>query len=156
VPQQGLVLRASDAFVIPFSLLWGGFAIYWEALAFQTGAPVFFKLWGIPFVVIGLYLIAGRFFLEAWRRRRTVYALTSARVVIVVEGPCGCETSLGLRTLPVATVLGRRARRGTIVFGPVWRRGRERASPRFERIEHVRDVHDQVLAARFALFKGAA
>ncbi len=43
----------------------------------------FFWLWGIPFVVIGQYLIWGRFLYKRWDRRRTVYALTNQRALIL-------------------------------------------------------------------------
>jgi len=45
-PKTGIMLRSSDAFLIPFSLLWGGFSVFWELSVMATDAPFFFKLLG--------------------------------------------------------------------------------------------------------------
>ena len=39
-------------------------------------------LFGIPFVLIGLYLIVGRFFYDMYIRRNMIYGLTKKHVII--------------------------------------------------------------------------
>lgn len=88
-PKQGLMFTGKDKLLIPFSLLWGGFAIFWNAmvwLAPSIASPGsnpdwFFKLWGLPFLVVGLYVIAGRFFHDAHIRKNLFYAVTDQRIL---------------------------------------------------------------------------
>src|SRR4051812_33856940 len=85
-PDPSVRFTGKDAFLIPFSLMWGGFAIFWEAAAIAgtKGSSRFFILWGIPFVAIGLYMIFGRFILKARRKRETAYGLTDQRALVAV------------------------------------------------------------------------
>lgn len=93
MPNPNKIFHSDDLATIPFSLLWGGFAIFWEAgvLGYwgnntrSHSAPFFFVLWGIPFVVIGQYMIWGRFVYDAWLKRHTYYAVTNLRVLLVQE-----------------------------------------------------------------------
>ena len=54
-PETLHLFTAQDVFLIPFSLLLFGFAVFWEITAFRMGAPWFFPLFGSFFVMIGLY-----------------------------------------------------------------------------------------------------
>ena len=81
-PIQGVQFSSRDIFLVPFSLMWCGFALFWEYSVLSTGAPLFFKLWGIPFVIVGLYFVFGRFIHEAHKRKSTFYASTNKRIII--------------------------------------------------------------------------
>lgn len=143
-------------YLIPFSLFWAGFCVFWEASVLRTDAPGFLALWGIPFMLMGVYITIGRFFADAWRRSRTSYALTSERVIIRSGESI---KSLSLRTLTDVTLTERPDGRGTITFGPMpylsamyagmpWP-GRTQA-PMFELIPGARAVYAQIRQAQQA------
>ena len=61
---QGSLLTRDDIFLIPFSLVWLGGVIFWEATVIR-GGTFFFALFGLPFVAIGLLVAVGRFWFKA-------------------------------------------------------------------------------------------
>ncbi|MBO9714381.1 hypothetical protein [Sphingomonas sp.] len=119
-PRQGIVFTPSDVLMIPFSLLWGGFAFFWETMVILSDAPIFFRLWGVPFVLVGSYIIAGRFFHDAWVRAHSWYAVTDRRVLILRTGPLGELTALDIRSLPDLQLRLGWSGRGTILFAEAW------------------------------------
>ncbi len=166
-PLQGIRLQPYDAVLIPFSLLWCGFAFFWEASALERlrtpGGDAVFALFGIPFCLVGLYVLAGRFFVDARRRARVFYGVTDRRVIICE--PSG-TTTLDLRSLPPVHVTEWK-HAGTLTFGmPVTRgydrhehahghlhlhgRSRPPDPPAFEFIADVHRVHQLLEEARRA------
>jgi hypothetical protein len=125
-PRPGIVFHKQDIYLIPFSLFWGGFAIFWEASVSGHGmfggkgaAPgFFFQLWGIPFVLIGQYLIWGRFLFDAWLKRRTYYAVTNRRVIVVQNGLQHKIASSYLDSLPTVTKEAGSNGAGLLRFSP--------------------------------------
>lgn len=154
-------MRPADVFMVPFSLLWGGFAIFWEKSVLQSNAPAFFALWGVPFVLIGLYMIMGRFFVDARFRAKTFYGLTDRRAIIISGLFSRTITSLPLRTLTDISLQERPDRSGTIMLrrsqpysawssGMRWPGMGQYATPTFEMIPDAKRVHDQLLEAQRA------
>jgi hypothetical protein len=167
MPNPGVIFHSDDWAVVPFSLLWGGFAIFWEAgvLGYwgngsRGGSPsIFMALWGVPFVLIGQYMIWGRFFYDAWLKRRTYYAITNKRLLVVQEGWTQKTSSMYLAHIPAIELEG--AKTGTLWFGKKYPviagRGQKRRSmsrydlgdvPVFADIDDLDGVHRLVQELR--------
>jgi len=120
-PNPKVIFHSDDWTMIPFSLLWGGFAIFWEAAVLgiwghsQHHAPAFFALWGVPFVLIGQYMIWGRFLYDAWIKRRTYYAVTDKRVLVLQEGRKRKTSFTYIDAIP--TIEREGGQTGTLWFG---------------------------------------
>jgi hypothetical protein len=114
VPDPRVWFTQADAFAIPFSLLWCGFAIFWESSVVSGGGPVFARLWGIPFVLMGLYFAFGRFFYKAYSKRRTAYAITSQRAILI--GPRRFM-DLPLENQPITVNRSRDGGHASVVIG---------------------------------------
>ena len=153
-PPRGMMLRSSDLFMIPFSLIWGSFAVLWTlGAALSAGC---FGLFGIPFALFAMYLMFGRFWVDAYLRQRTRYALTDKRIII--SGGLFSEqfTSVNLCMVTQISLKIEQSGKGTITFGPIstnWQfRGIpiNRMSPTFESIRNARQVYSRILEAQQA------
>ena len=150
-------MRASDALLIPFSLLWGSFAIFWEVSVLKTPSPGFFAIFGAPFVLAGLYMIVGRFFSDSYIRSKTAYGVTNRRAILISGVFSRTVKSLPLHMLSDLSMTEKRDGSGTITFGPVhpaarWTGGGgQNATPSFEMIVSAKDVYNRIRQAQVVL-----
>jgi hypothetical protein len=125
-PQRKVIFHRQDWFAIPFSLMWGGFAIFWEWGVSGhwdnpgnfNSAPGSFVLSGIPFVLVGQYLIWGRFLYADWRKTRTYYGVTNKRVLVVSSGGSRKVTDAYFSNIDSVSLTTRYDGTGTIEFAP--------------------------------------
>jgi hypothetical protein len=167
MPNPKVIFHSDDWMLIPFSLVWTGFFVFSEAQAFgfwartsrPAGNDIFLELWGIPFLVVGNYMVWGRFIYDAWAKRRTYYAVTNRRVLMLQDGWKRKTTTIFLNAIPQIEREGSKA--GTLWFGPkypvVAGRGRKSRDmsrfsigdvPVFADIEDVDSVHRLIIDLR--------
>jgi hypothetical protein len=160
-PKKGIIFRTADIFMIPFSLLWCGFAIFWFYTAITSGAPIFFALFGVPFVAIGLTFVFGRFIIDAKQRAHTFYGITHERIIIksgifkisIKSLPIKNQTEIECEEKPDGS--------GTINFGTknpmmVWGNGMNwwpgvKVTPSLDSIPEARKVYQQILSLQKSL-----
>lgn len=114
-PKIGIVFSLGDIFLIPFSLLWCGFAIFWVIMASSAGI---FALFGIPFVIVSLFMVFGRFIHDAKVRANTAYGITKDRIIIKSGVFSKSIRSLNLKTLSDIEYSENPDGSGSINFGP--------------------------------------
>ncbi|MCU1243234.1 MAG: hypothetical protein JWO71_3960 [Candidatus Acidoferrum typicum] len=166
-PNPKIIFHSDDWTAIPLTVMWTGFFVFWEAGALgywgkesRHGAPdVFMALWGIPFLVVGNYMVWGRFFVDAWLKRRTFYAVTNRRVLVLQEGWKKKTSTTFLESIP--TIEREGTETGTLWFGPKYPviagRGRKTRDlsrfsvgdvPVFADIENVESVYRLIMDIR--------
>lgn len=158
VPAQGIRFRPIDALLIPFSILWGGFAIFWNVAVWLvpfSGPDLLFKIWGLPFLIVGLYIMFGRFIHDAAVRRQIGYAVTDRRAVIVRQKRSSVASRVyELRNLTDLQLEEKQDGSGSLLFEnrslfsgvnmgfDFWLPSLNMA--RFDNIRHVRKVYDLI------------
>src|SRR5262245_43215078 len=158
-PRRGFVLRAIDVFVIPFSLMWGGIAIFAQVSVLTSDTTILSILFVLPFFVVGLYLLFRRFILDAKRRGATCYGITNERIIIISTLFSRNIRSVDLRTLDVISLNEKSDGSGTITFGLASRRYYgydgtrfpglgQHTIPQFEMIQNAKSVYETVRCAQ--------
>lgn len=112
-PEKGNIFTGREAVMLPFSIVWLSFAVYWEITALRSGSNWFMVLWGLPFVAIGAYLLIGRFIMTAYLRTRTFYVITNRKLMIRKGSRIQIHDG---RNLPPMNLVIHKNGNGTILF----------------------------------------
>ncbi len=136
-PEKGHILHKQDIIMIPFSIFWLGFALFWEISAIRTSGSLLFAVWGIPFVAVGVYLFVGRLLISLYLRNKTFYVVTNKRLIIKKGNKLEMRMA---KDLPPMEVQLHKNGNGTITFWEEVYTGRGRRHNTFLMLENLSDV----------------
>lgn len=133
---------------VPFGVIFIAFSIFWMTGTTRAGAPTFFTLFGIPFVLIGLGVMTS----PLWRRRqarRVIYALTDQRALVIEHRRRGTQVrSFSSAAVPSINRFERAGGVGDLVFQEQHVRGRRGSTHVVRRgfigVPRVREVEELV------------
>jgi hypothetical protein len=159
-PTQGIRFAPQDAFAVPFAAFWllMVLAIFLTAATGQMTNvdPMTYVV--LPFfLLIGLYMLFGRFLVERAARRRTHYILTSQRALIESGLFRRSRRSVSLAAVPEIRFRAGRKGCGTVQFGtpsmfgmmpPSWPGASQFLPPAFDDIEGAERVYNLALSAQ--------
>lgn len=136
-PEKGHIFNRNDIILIPFSIFWLGFSLFWELTAINGGAPAFFALWGLPFIAVGLYLLVGRHIMTLYLRNKTFYVVTNKKLIIKKGSKIEMRYA---KDLPPMEVRLHKNGNGTITFWEEVYVGRGRRHNTYLMLENLADV----------------
>jgi hypothetical protein len=148
-PKNGLIFGVEDLFLIPFSIIWLGFILFFIIIAEQT--PTFFSLLAIPFIIVGVYLLVVRFYIDKWKRDKTLYGLTNKNIIIKYQNEIKIININSLSNISIEVL---KNGLGTITFGHIhpynnWYKKLGwpglKLVPAFELIPNVKEVYNLIL-----------
>jgi hypothetical protein len=111
-PRHGIFLRPTDRFMIPSGFLMGTLILVFYLAALD---PVFF-IFGSPLALFAIYLMFGRFWVDAQIRSRTAYGITNRRVIVSSGFIFREIASLSLNDISELSLQEHPDGRGTISF----------------------------------------
>lgn len=121
-PDPKVLFTVADLFFLPFGLIWTGMLV-WMLSGIVSGpggnsssAPP--PLWFfIPFMAAGFWILIGRFMYKVWKKKRTHYAVTDKRILIVTRSFGKHVRTAYLNTIPgITRSIGAKGI-GTVRFG---------------------------------------
>ena len=113
-PDPKVIFAKQDRILVPFSLVWAGFALFWETGVSMAG---FFpgSIFGLVFVAVGMYMVVGRFFYKRWDRRRIQYVVTNRRALVLRSGGRSFQEA-PIVFAPMQVEIARDERHGSVIW----------------------------------------
>lgn len=84
-PETKFILKGGDVVLSIFGLVWTGFFSLFFLSDFITSGDIFEISISIVFMLVGLYFLFGRFIIGNYEKKRTFYAVTNQRVLIITN-----------------------------------------------------------------------
>ncbi|MCT4584436.1 MAG: hypothetical protein N4A54_05870 [Peptostreptococcaceae bacterium] len=145
------LFESEDILLIPFSFFWCSFIAFWEyqVLNFPSmGHFNFMALFGIPFILVGIYLLIGRFFYKAYIYKNRYYYVTDKRIIILTNTNYQNIESKYISQIPTINKKVRMDGSGTLIFGNNYRsnyrsnrRSHQELTPSFHNITDANKVY---------------
>ncbi|MBW1810228.1 MAG: hypothetical protein JRJ87_18670 [Deltaproteobacteria bacterium] len=124
-PDPSVHFAPGDAFLLPAGIIFIGFGIVWVFVSLGffnepggAGRPnPLFAFTALPPLVIGFYLVLGRYLVKIRGKRRTYYAVTDQRAIALLAGSKKVIMAANIKTVPIVTKTIKKSGIGNLRFG---------------------------------------